>query len=141
MQREEMGHADKISQKRFTTIGLDPQDVLIVFAIAIGVLHRYLRFADASQTTQGQRLRDGCRFLLGEQTMQVLEDLLTSRKVRIAWELDIPQGLLLTAWDAFSLYSFFRGKQVVNDSPDALYYLKPCLVTVEPLAHGLAITG
>jgi hypothetical protein len=62
----------------------DPQDGLVLLLIAIGIFHRRLRFANASQSVDGQRLGESDRLRSRQLLMHGFEQILPSGKERVA---------------------------------------------------------
>jgi hypothetical protein len=75
-----------------------PKNGLIILVIAIGILNCELRFANATQTTNG--LGECCATSLLELSMQLSEKVFAPDEEDVAWEGDIPDGGEIGAGEA-----------------------------------------
>src|SRR5450755_1295140 len=89
-QVEQCGDGEIGRVEVLTSIGLCPQDGLIVSSIPIGIFQGQLCFANASQATDGLWLGECGGLACVESARQLGEQLLTTCKEWVLWVRDIP---------------------------------------------------
>src|SRR6266852_3602532 len=73
----------EVRDKLFTLVCSHPEDVLVLVPVAIGILHTSLRLANAAQTTNRLRLRQGRCLFCWQLLMQPLEHFLAACEKRV----------------------------------------------------------
>jgi hypothetical protein len=63
---EQGGQLEEAGDNGVASVGVDPQDAMVIVAVAMGVFHGGLRFADAAQSADGLRLCEDGGFAGGE---------------------------------------------------------------------------
>ena len=102
---EQPCQSHEVRAQGFGGVGLDPQDERIAVTVAIGILHRRLRLANATQAADGWRLGESRRLSSMQEGVYLGEDRLTTGKEGVATERNIPDGHLACAHRGGACYT------------------------------------